>query len=80
MNQLEGVRVLPELRRHLHHYVVLIQLGEHRGHFALPERIVEGVVDPLSRKPKARRCATIKYQIGRQALVLLIAADIGQLG
>jgi hypothetical protein len=45
MNQLEGVRVLPELRRHLHHHVVLIQLGEHRGDFALPERIVQGAVN-----------------------------------
>ena len=46
MNQLEGVRVLPELRRHLHYHVVLVQLGVHGGDFALPESIVQGIVDP----------------------------------
>ena len=45
MNQLEGVRVLPELRGHLHHDVVLIQLGVHRGDFALTECIVKGIVN-----------------------------------
>jgi len=80
MNQFEGVRVLPELRRHLHHHVVLIQLSVHRGDFTLPESIVQRIVNPLSRKPKARRSGTIEGQIGRQTVILLIATDIGQLG
>ena len=45
MDQAKGFGILPELRRDLHHHVILVQLRIHGGYLALPEGIVQGVVE-----------------------------------
>src|SRR6185312_6639279 len=45
---------------------------------ALPERIVERIVDLADRDSEARGGIAIDDQAGLQALVLLVAADIGK--
>ena len=71
---------LPELRRDLHHDMILIQRREHGGYLPLAEGIVEGVVDQLGRDPEPRGRAAVDHQRGLAALVLLIAVDVDELG
>ena len=47
INLIQELRILPELRRRLHHDVILIQRRIHRRYLALTESIVERVVDQL---------------------------------
>ena len=75
----EGPRALPELGLDLEHDPVLVELGEHRGDLPLAEGVVERVVDRLRADAEPRRGAAIHHQRGAEALVLLVAADIGQL-
>ena len=51
----QGLRILPEFRRHFHHHVILVQRCVHGGYLALAEGVVERVVDQLRRDAEARR-------------------------
>ena len=73
-------RVLPELRVHLHDHVVLVERGVHRRDLALAEGVVERVVDGLRRDAEARGRRAVDRQRGLEALDLLIAVDVGELG
>ena len=78
MDLIERVGVLPELRRDLHHDMVLVERRVHRRHLPLAEGIVQRVVDRLLRKTQARRGVAIDDDVGLEAAVLLIAADVGE--
>ena len=78
VDQVERLGVLPELRRDFHHDVVLVQRRVHRRHLPLPERVVERVVDSLLRESEPRSGVAIDDDVGLQAAVLLIAADVGE--
>src|SRR4051794_35636461 len=49
----QPARVMLELRLHLHHHPVLVELGEAGGDLSLAEGVVERVVDDLWRDPEA---------------------------
>ena len=71
-----AVRVLPELRVHFHHHVILIQRRVHRRDLALAEGVVERIVDRLRRDPESRRGGAIDDQRGLQPVILLVAVDV----
>ncbi len=50
----QRARVLPELRRHLHHDKILVYRREGRGDFPFAKRVVENAVDRLGRDAEAR--------------------------
>jgi hypothetical protein len=68
------------LRVQLEDDVIAVEVGEILRHLALPERIVERVVDQLRRYPEPRRLVAIDGQGDRRSIVLLVGRDIGQLG
>ncbi len=70
--------ILPELRRDLHHHVILIQRRVHGGDLRLPERFVQSVVNHLRRDAQARRGIAIVNQRSLQSAVLLIGVDVGE--
>ncbi len=76
---IELARIALELRRHLQHHVILVELGEHGRDLALAERVVERVVDGRGRDAEARGGVAIDHQMRIQAVVLLIGRDIAQL-
>jgi len=76
VDQVERLGALPELRRNFHHDVVLIQRREHGGHLALAERVVQRIVDSLLRESQARTGVAIDDDVGLEAAVLLVAADV----
>jgi hypothetical protein len=59
--------------------VVLIQLCVHRADLALPERIVERVVDRRGRDAETRRRYAVDRERDRAPAGLLIGCDILQL-
>src|SRR5208283_2756681 len=61
--------VLPELRRDLHHDMVLVERRVHRGDLPLPERVVERIVDRLLGETKARSGVTIDDDVGFEAAI-----------
>src|SRR6266481_2500866 len=73
-------RVLLELRVHFQDDVVLIQLRENGGDQALAESVVERVVYIGGKNSEARSGIAIDGEHREQALVLLVAGDITQLG
>ena len=74
----ERIGILPEGGGDLLDHVILIELGVHGGDLALAERIVERVIDQLGCDAQARSGPAIDSQRSVQAVVLLIAADVGQ--
>ncbi len=74
---LQKVGILPVLRRHFHHHVILVQRRVHGGDLALAEGVVQGVVDQLRRDAEARRGGAIISDHGLQALILLVAVHVG---
>ena len=70
---------LLELRLHLQHDVVLVELREHRRDLPLPEGVVQRVVDHLRRDAQPRGGVAVDHQLGLQPLVLLVAGDVAQL-
>ena len=60
------------------HHVILVQLREDGGYFALAVRVVERLVDGGRRNSQARRGVAVELQRGAKALRLLIAGDVGQ--
>ena len=73
----QRLRVLPELRRHLHHHVILVlRVVDHRD-LALAEGVVERVVDLADGQPEPRRGGAVDDEIALQPLLLLIEVDVG---
>ena len=76
VNVLQRIRILRKLRVHFEHHVVLVQLRKNGGDLALPEGVVERVVDGLGQYAQTRRGIAINHQLGLQAAILLIGGDI----
>src|ERR1019366_6071500 len=76
INLSEELRILPELRRRLHHNVVLVQRGVHRGHLALAERVVKSIVDQLGLDAEAGSRRSVIADQRLQTLVLQIAVYV----
>ena len=76
VNRVERVRVLPVLRRHLHHHAVLIQPGVQRRDLPLPERVIERLVDRggADTQPCGRIAVDLDERIG--PAVLLVGVDV----
>ncbi len=68
-----GLEVLP----HLHHHVVLVELGKDGGDLALAEGVVERVVHVGHGDAQPGRGVAIDHQLRAQALVLQIAGHVG---
>ena len=71
---------LLERRLRLEHDAVLVQLREHGRDLPLAEGVVEGVVEHLRRDAQARRRGPIEDHARLEALALLVARDVAQLG
>ena len=69
-------RILPERGLHFQHHVVLVQLREHGGDFALAVGVVERLVDGGGRDAQARGGVAVEHQPGAQTLHLLVAGHI----
>src|SRR5439155_24367896 len=68
-----------ELWLELQDDAVLVELGEHRRHLPLAERVVERVVDHLGAHAQPGGGGAVDDQGGREPLVLLIAAHVDEL-
>ena len=58
--------------------MVLVERRVHRRHLPLAEGVVQRIVDRLLRKSQARRRVAVDDDVGLEAAVLLIAADVGE--
>jgi hypothetical protein len=76
----EPRRRLSDLRDHLEHDAVLVQLREHGRDLALSEGVVERVVDHLRGDAEARRRRAVDRQRRLQSALLLVGPDVAQLG
>ncbi|MGY3540201.1 hypothetical protein ACVIIY_004421 [Bradyrhizobium sp. USDA 4515] len=76
---LQRLRVLPVARRDLHDDVILVARDIDRRHLPLAEGVVEGVVDLAHRDAEPGRGVAVDHEIGFQALVLLVAVDVGEI-
>ena len=74
----QAVRILPILRRHLHHDVVLVERVVDRRDLALPVGVVQRVVDRAGRKVQPRRGCAIDHEVGLQPPLLLVRIDLGE--
>ena len=72
-------RIHLELRFHLQHDAVLVQLRVHGGDLALAEGVVEGVVDRLRRDAEPRRGVPIHRDVQAEPVRLLIGIHVAQL-
>ena len=77
VNVTQGFRILQKFRRRFHHHVILIQRRIHGRHLALPEGVIEGVVDQLWRDAESRRGSAVVLHHRLQPLVLLIGIHVG---
>ena len=77
---LQGVGIELELRLGLQNDVILVQLGVESVDLALPEGVVERVVDGLRRDAEARGGGAIDDQRLGLAVQLLVGDHVGQLG
>ena len=66
-----------EVLSHLHHHVVLVELGEDGGDLALAEGVVERVVHVGHGDSQPRRSVAVDQQLGAQALILEVAGHVG---
>jgi hypothetical protein len=80
IEKLQCPRTLLKLRHHFQHDTILVQLGKHRGHLPLAERVVQSIDNDLRGDAHARRRVAVDDEHGRQPLVLLIAAHVAQFG
>ncbi len=74
------MRVQLELRIRLENDVILIQLCVHRVDLALPEGVVERVVDGGRCDAEARSGSTVNGQRCRLSAELLVCHDVGDFG
>src|SRR5215467_10106204 len=72
-------RALLELRRHLHHNVILVEWKINRGHQTLSERVVESIVQGLWRDPQPAGRIPVDHKPGLKPLVLLIGILVSEL-
>jgi hypothetical protein len=72
----QGQGILPVLRRHFHHHVILVERLVHGGYLALAEGIVKRVVEQLRRDAEARRGLAVVGDHRLQAAILLVAVDV----
>ena len=80
IEKLQRPRTLLKLRHHFQHDTILIQLGKHRRHLPLAERVIQRIDNDLRGDAHARRRVAVDDEHGRQPLVLLIAAHVAQFG
>ena len=78
-NLVERLRILPVLRRHLHHHEVLIERVVDRRNGALAERVIQHVVDLVRREAIARRRGAVDIDVGLQTVLLQVRVDVEQL-
>ena len=76
----EPRRVLPVLRRHFHHHVILVELGVDDRDFGLAEGAVERAVERLRRLAQPRRGHAVVGEHLLQAAVLLVGVHVLQVG
>ena len=76
IDMLEAFGVLPELRVHFEHHMVLVELGVHRGDLPLAEGIVKRVVDHLRGDAEPPRGGPIDNQGRLESLILLVAVQV----
>ena len=76
---LQSGGILLELWVHLHHHVILIQLGEDGGDLALAEGVVERIVDVGREHAEARSGVAVDDQRRQQTEILLVARDVPNL-
>src|SRR6266849_4696549 len=76
----QRIGVLLKLRIDLQNHVILIELGENRGDQALAESVVERVVDVRGENPQTGSGIAINGEHRHQALILLVAGNVAQLG
>ena len=79
INIFQRIGILLELRIHLQHHVILIQLRKNGGDQPLPESVVQGVVNVRRKNPQPRRGVAVDGERCNQALVQLVAGDVAQL-
>ena len=75
----QPVERLLQRRIELHDHAILVRLGVDRRDDALAEGIVERVVDGRRRDAEAARGGAVDDEIDRQALLLQVAGDVGEL-
>ena len=75
----QGLRALPELRRHFHHHMILVLVLVDGRDLALAERVIERVVDLRGGQAQPRRRGAVDLEIDLQPLVLLVGIDVLQL-
>src|SRR5579872_2233313 len=80
VNHAQELRILPVTGRGLHNHVVLVEWRIHGGHLALPECVVERVVDELWRDTEARGGAAVVFEDRLEAVVLLVGVDVADFG
>ena len=80
VNLVQGLRRELVLGLHLEHDAVLIELGEDGRDLALPEGVVERVVNGLGEHVQARRSLAVHLDADLEAAGLLVGGDIHQLG
>ena len=73
-------RIVLEPGLHFQHHVILVQLREHGGHFALAIGVVKRVVDRRGRDAQARGGIAVENHAHAQAVHLLIGCHVAQLG
>ena len=77
---LQRLRALPELRRHLHHDMILVEIVVDRRDLALAEGVVERVVDLRRGDAEPRRRGAVDREFDLQPLVLAVGIDVLELG
>ena len=77
-----GERIDGAVRRgvRLENDPILIRLRENGGDDSLAEGVVKRIVHRTHADPEARRAVAIDSDVGGEAIVLLVAHDIGELG
>src|SRR5487761_221363 len=76
----QSVRILLEVRCNFQYDVILVELAEYGGYLALPEGVVERVIDHRRSDAKTAGGIPVDGQRALQSLILLIAGNISQLG
>ena len=69
-----------KLRHHFEHHTVLIQLGKHRRHLPLAEGVIQRIVISCGVMPNRDAVLRSMTSMDASPLILLIAADVAQLG
>ena len=80
INVFQRFRALPELRRDFHRDMILIERVVDRRNLALPERVIQRVVDLGERNTQPRRRLPVHRELDLKAFVLLIGIHVLQFG